>query len=236
MQAMTVNKLAPLYPRQIRSYSCRETRLDMSQKQIFEREWPHYGLKLEPGQMLNFDEIFGRSAPRVLEIGFGDGASLLAMAKACPEKDFIGIEVYRRGIARLLAGILKESLTNIRIILKDAVEVLEHYIPDQSLKIVQIYFADPWPKTRHHKRRLIQTDLIELVSKKLTVDGIIHCATDWENYAQHMMAVLLDNKKFRNIADKNNFIERPNFRPLTKYEKRATREGRSIFDLMFERF
>jgi len=230
-----MNNLTILYPRQIRSYSCRETRLDLSQKQTFETEWPRYGITLHPGQMLNFDELFARSAPRVLEIGFGDGASLMAMAKACPEKDFIAVEVYRRGIARLLAGIVKNAITNIRIIYKDAVEVVSEHIPNQSLQAVQIYFADPWPKTRHHKRRLIQTDFIQLISEKLVLGGVIHCATDWENYAQHMISVLSENKALHNKAGPNIFLERPSFRPVTKYEKRAEKVGRSIFDLMFER-
>lgn len=223
------------YPRQIRSYSCRETRLDFNQKQIYEAAWPQYGIPLSAGQRLNFDEIFARSAPRVLEIGFGDGASLLAMAKACPEKDFIAIEVYRRGIARLLAGIVKNSLTNIRVILKDAVEVVSEHIPDQSLQAVQIYFADPWPKTRHHKRRLIQADFISMLSQKLVSGGTIHCATDWQHYAQHMISVFSENKSLQNRAGTNIFLERPNFRPVTKYEKRAEKQGRAIFDLLFER-
>lgn len=223
-----------LYPRSIRSYSCRETRLPAKLKQIFESSWPCYGIPLNANQLLNFEEIFGRHAPRVLEIGFGDGTSLLEMAITHPDKDYIGIEVFQRGIANLLKGILKHKLNNIRIIFKDAVEVLKNHIPDHSLQTVQIYFADPWPKTRHHKRRLIQEDFCQLLSKKLIKGGNIHCATDWEHYATHMMHVFSGNPLLRNIKGENHFIERPSFRPHTKYEKRAEKAGRKIFDLIFE--
>ncbi len=230
------NKLVTtLFPRQIRSFSCRETRLGFYLQHIFETAWPQYGISLSPDQTLNFDELFGRSASRTLEIGFGDGASLLSMAKNYPEKDFIAIEVFRKGIASLLAGIIKHSLNNIRIIFKDAVEVVNHHIPDNSLQTIQIFFAYPWPKTRHHKRRLIQTEFIQLLTQKLVVGGVIHCATDWEHYARHMISVLSENPKLRNNAGEKIFLERPDFRPKTKYEKRAEKESRSVFDLMFER-
>jgi tRNA (guanine-N7-)-methyltransferase len=190
---------------------------------------------LRPNESLNFDTIFGRSAPRVLEIGFGDGASLLEMAKASPEKDFIAVEVFRRGIARLLMGIVQHSLHNIRVICQDAVEVVKQHIPDKSLHAVQIYFADPWPKTRHHKRRLVKEEFTQILTKKLVPGGRIHCATDWEHYAHQMMSVFSDNSELRNTASHSQFIERPTFRPFTKYEKRAEKVGRSIFDLIFER-
>lgn len=234
-EQMTIYNVKTLYPRRIRSFSCRETRLDLNQKRSFETAWPIYGIEPQPEQMLDLDAIFQRRAPRVIEIGFGDGASLLEMAKAFPERDFIGVEVYRRGIARLLGGIVKHSLNNIRIIFKDAVEVVKHHIPNEGLQGVQIYFADPWPKTRHHKRRLIQADFIQLLSEKLVKAGTIHCATDWENYAQHMMSVLSNNNTLQNKAGEHRFSERPTFRPFTKYEKRAKKVGREIFDLIFER-
>lgn len=223
--------------RQNRSYRCRETRLGLSQVRDLELEWPRYGISPVPGQILDFDKLFKRVAPRVLEIGFGDGTSLLEMAKAAPEKDFIGVEVYRKGIALVLAGIIKHNLSNIRVIQQDAVELISGHIADHSLQSLQIFFADPWPKTRHHKRRLIQADFIQTLTQKIVRGGSIHCATDWKPYAEHMLKVLSENPELQNQAKAlgRYFVERPDFRPLTKYEKRAIKEGRKIFDLIFER-
>lgn len=223
--------------RQNRSYRCRETRLALQQRRDLEMEWPRYGINLVPGQILDFDKIFNRSAPRVLEIGFGDGASLLEMAKASLDRDFIGVEVYRKGIATVLGGIIKQGLTNLRVIQQDAVELIFGHIADQSLQSVQIFFADPWPKTRHHKRRLIQADFIQTLTQTIVRGGTIHCATDWKPYAEHMLKVLSENPQLKNQAKAlgSHFIERPDFRPLTKYEKIAKKEGREIFDIIFER-
>ena len=220
-----------LYPRRIRSYACREKRLTPFQTRLWEREWPQYGLSSGP---FDFDQIFERQAARILEIGFGDGHSLLEMAKASPEKDFIGIEVYSHGVASLLAGAAKAKLNNLRIVFKDAVEILTQSIPDGSLDCIQIFFADPWPKTRHHKRRLIQPAFVSLLSRKLKQGGILHLATDWEDYARHMMLVINQNNKFKNLAGDNAFIPRPSNRPLTKYERRAVEAGRGIVDLQFQ--
>lgn len=225
---------ATLYPRRIRSYSCREKRLTSFQIELWEKEWPQYGLSVEPGVPIDFLSVFGREAPRVLEIGFGDGQSLLEMAKASPEKDFIGIEVYGRGVASLLARASKVGLKNLRMVKKEALEVLTQNIPAASLEVVQIFFADPWPKTRHHKRRLVQPSLLSLLSGKLKKGGILHLATDWAHYAQHMMLVAEQNDSFQNCVGEGLYSPRPTCRPLTKYEKRALVEGRKIFDLRFQ--
>jgi tRNA (guanine-N7-)-methyltransferase len=221
--------------RQIRSYICRETQLSPALEQLFETTWPQYGLTCAPHKEFDLNAVFGRIAPRTLEIGFGNGNSFMEMAKIAPERDFIGIEMYRRGIARVLGNINVLHLSNIRVVHNDAVEVLTHNIPHESLNTIQIFFADPWPKTRHHKRRLIQPEFIELLTQKLEVGGTLHLATDWEHYSQHMMSVISQNKKFLNLAGEGHFMPRPEFRPLTKYEKRAEQEGRTIFDLLFQR-
>jgi tRNA (guanine-N7-)-methyltransferase len=205
-----------------------------AQRMAWESYWPLYGLELKTEEILDLDKIFGRHAEKILEIGFGDGRSLLQMAKNAPEKDFLGIEVYRQGVGNLMKMIAEEGLTNIRIVCQDALEVLEHHIPDNSLARIQIFFADPWPKTRHHKRRLIQSQFITLVAKKLRLAGVLHLATDWEEYAQHMMQVLTQHKNFQNSAGTGQFSARPDFRPLTKYEQRGLRLGHISRDLIFK--
>jgi len=228
-----MTKLIP--HRQNRSYRCRETRLTLTQEKYFEATWPQYGVCTATQNPLNLEALFGRFAPCTLEIGFGDGASLLAMASVTPERDFIAVEVYRRGILQLLSGIVALKLSNIRIIFADAIDIFDHYIPNGSLDTVQIFFADPWPKTRHHKRRLVQIDFVNLISRTLAVGGMLHLATDWTDYAQAMMSILSENHTFTNLAGQHQFMPRPTFRPLTKYETRALREGRPIFDLCFQR-
>lgn len=225
----------PKNRRRIRSYICRETHLSPALEELFKTVWQDQGLPLTPNKQFDFSTIFSRTAPLTLEIGFGNGRSFVDMATAAPERNFIGIEMYRRGIARVLKDIETLGLSNIRLIHGDAVEVLTHHISDKTLNTVQIFFADPWPKTRHHKRRLIQPEFIELLSQKLEIGGILHLATDWEHYSHHMMSVISQNKKFLNLAGENCFSPRPDFRPHTKYEIRAKQEGRVIADLLFQR-
>jgi tRNA (guanine-N7-)-methyltransferase len=219
--------------RKIRSYVRRESRFTASQKKAFEQYWPKYGLTLQ--NKLNLNELFGRTTPKILEIGFGDGEALLEMALASPEKDYIGVEVYRPGVSQLLSGIEKHQLQNIRIFCHDGTEVLENAIEDNSLEGVLLFFADPWPKTRHQKRRIIQSNFIQEIVKKLKIGGIVHLATDWENYAEHMMNVLTEEKTLKNLAGLKQFSERPDSRPLTKYERRGNRLGHSTWDLIFEK-
>jgi len=157
------------------------------------------------------------------------------MAMKAPEKDFIGIEIYRTGVGSLLTGIAKHRVTNIRIFCSDAIDVLEHKIPDNSLAGLQLFFADPWPKKRHHKRRLVQTAFVNLVARKLKKGGVFHLATDWMDYAYHMMSVISEVDTFQNIEGALTFSPRPDFRPLTKYEQRGLQLGHQIWDLMFKR-
>ncbi len=218
--------------RQIRSFSCRQGRLTKGQLRALDEIWPVYGIEYDE-QPLDFDQLFSRQAPRVLEVGFGNGSSLAAMAKKQPEVDFIGIEVHRPGVGNLLLQIEEQAITNIRLCYHDAIEVLKHQIPDNSLDRFQLFFPDPWHKKRHHKRRIVQTSLLDLLAKKLKKRGVIHMATDWGNYAQHMMKQLTDHPGFNNTQRDNQFSPRPDYRPLTHFEQRGHRLGHDVWDLIF---
>nr|WP_328799352.1 tRNA (guanosine(46)-N7)-methyltransferase TrmB [Sediminihaliea albiluteola] len=220
--------------RRIRSYVLRTGRMTEAQKRAYDAGWERWGLDYS-AQTLDLDAVFGRRAPRVLEIGFGMGQSLAEMAAAAPEKDFIGIEVHTPGVGRLLHDIDERKLSNLRLYRHDAVEVLEHCIAPDSLDTLQIFFPDPWHKKRHHKRRLIQAPFVELLVSRLIPGGRLHLATDWENYAEQMMEVLSANTALRNTAGPGQFAPRPAHRPLTKFEQRGERLGHGVWDLLFER-
>ena len=220
--------------RRIRSFVLRTGRMTDGQKKAYARLWPQLGLDLSP-DLLDYQHVFGREAPRVFEIGFGMGDSLAAMAAAEPDKDFIGVEVHSPGVGRLMSLAEDQGLTNLRMFCDDAVEVLEQRIPDASLSRVQVYFPDPWHKKRHHKRRLIQPAFIQLLRQKLLPGGIIHLATDWENYAEHMMAVMSEAEGFSNMQGPGHYAPRPDFRPMTKFEKRGERLGHGVWDLLFRK-
>ena len=220
--------------RTIRSFVRREGRLTPGQQNALEKLWPHFGLD-DSGDELDLATLFGREAPRVLEIGFGNGASLTDMAKAQPEQDFIGVEVHRPGVGQLLKSIQTESLTNVRVACTDAVELLKRRIRNQSLDRIQIYFPDPWHKKRHHKRRIIQPAFVNVLADKLKHGGYLHLATDWEDYAIQMLADVSGNERFHNTSPTGDFIERPSYRPLTKFEQRGHRLGHGVWDLLFER-
>jgi tRNA (guanine-N7-)-methyltransferase len=219
--------------RTIRSFVRREGRMTRAQAQALERLWPRYGL--EPGNRLDLDACFGRHAPRTLEIGFGNGDSLACMAGREPGTDFLGIEVHRPGIGHLLLELERSELDNVRIICADAVQVLKYCLPDAELDRVLLFFPDPWPKKRHHKRRFVQPDIVELLARKLRSGGILHMATDWEHYAQHMLAVMAGTASFRNRGGPGNDSPRPEYRPATKFEQRGLRLGHGVMDLLFER-
>ncbi len=219
--------------RRIRSFVRREGRLTKGQQRALDGLWPSFGLN--PETVLDPDEIFGRSARRTLEIGFGNGDALLKMAQLEPETDFIGIEVHRPGVGKLLLELEKNNLRNVRIFCTDAVSVINDCIPDWSLDRVLIFFPDPWHKQRHHKRRLVQEPFITSVAAKLKPGGTLHLATDWENYAEHMLKVVGNNTAFRNCAGHGNYSPRPDYRPLTKFEQRGLRLGHGVWDLVFDR-
>ncbi|TQV82737.1 tRNA (guanosine(46)-N7)-methyltransferase TrmB [Exilibacterium tricleocarpae] len=218
----------------IRSYVIRGGRITQGQRQAFERYWPVYGLSLFDGR-LNCGRVFGREAPVVLEIGFGMGDSLVAMAQAEPDKHFIGIEVHPPGVGRLLNNAGKAGLDNLRVYMADAMDVLEDCIADASLARFQLYFPDPWHKKKHHKRRLVQPAFVEQIRQKLKPGGCAHFATDWENYAEHILAVMSSAPGYRNLAGAGNYAPRPDYRPVTKFEQRGQRLGHGVWDLLFER-
>jgi len=220
--------------RPIRSYVLRPGRMTSAQQRAFDQNWTRWGLDVAAG-MLDYDREFGRAGPRVLEIGFGMGQSLVAMAAAAPQTNFIGIEVHRPGVGRLLHSMVEQGVDNIRVYCHDAVEVLRDCIPLASLDTVQVFFPDPWHKKRHHKRRLIQPPLVEQLVARLKVGGTLHLATDWEHYAGQMMAVLSDSPGLSNTHGPGQFAPRPDYRPLTKFELRGERLGHGVWDLVFRR-
>ncbi|KKO44768.1 tRNA (guanine-N7)-methyltransferase [Arsukibacterium ikkense] len=222
------------YMRKIRSFVLREGRLTKGQQNALDNHWPVYGLAYQASP-LNLPEVFGRSAPVVLEIGFGMGKSLVEMAKNAPEQDFIGIEVHKPGVGACLGDAAAAELSNLRVFEHDAVEVLKDSIADTSLSTVQLFFPDPWHKKRHHKRRIVQADFVQLLRQKLQIGGVFHMATDWQNYAEHMLQVMQAAPGFSNLSASNDYVERPEQRPLTKFEQRGQRLGHGVWDLMFER-
>jgi len=221
------------HPRTIRSYVIRGGRLTTSQQNALEKFWPLYGIK-DVAAPFDAQAHFGRQAPLVLEIGFGMGDSLLAMARSNPEKDFIGIEVHKPGVGRVLHEIDALGLRNLRVYCHDAKEILRDCIADGALSCVQIFFPDPWHKKKHNKRRLVQSEFMEQLRSKLAVGGNVHMATDWEPYAAHMMEVMSALPDYRNSAGPGQYAVATD-RPLTKFEKRGQRLGHVVNDLVFIR-
>ena len=223
--------------RPIRSFVKREGKLTKGQKNAIDELWPKYGVGLTD-QLLDLNSLFSRDAETILEIGFGNGLSLAEMAEQAPQQNYFGIEVHTPGVGSLLVQVKKRSLENVRVSQDDAVDVLEKQIPDGSLDRVQIFFPDPWHKKRHHKRRLIQTEFVATLLSKLKPEGLIHVATDWENYAEHILEVLSDSSDLVNTAPEpanNAYVEKPAYRPLTKYEARGQRLGHGVWDLVFKK-
>jgi tRNA (guanine-N7-)-methyltransferase len=218
----------------IRSFVLRQGRITPAQMRAFDAHWPRYGL--EPQDTLrDYDAIFGRAAPRVLEIGFGNGEALLAAAQNEPEKDFIGIEVHRPGVGRLLNALADANLDNARLYHADAVEILNGEIAPASLAQVRIYFPDPWHKKRHNKRRLIQPEFVAMLAKHVAAGGLLHLATDWAEYAEHMLAVLEVAPDWSNQGGAGNYAEQPAWRITTHFQKRGLRLGHGVWDLLYER-
>lgn len=220
-------------PRRIRSFVRRQGRMTHAQNLALENLWPICGL--DPQEPFDASHVFARDAPLIVEIGFGNGESLVQMAAASPENNFLGIEVHRPGVGRLLLRAEELALRNIRVYCADAIEILQQKLEDRSLAGVQIFFPDPWQKKRHHKRRLITPAFASLVARKLMRGGILHCATDWSDYAKQMLEVLEGCPDLRNTAGKCVFSERPDYRPLTKFEARGKRLGHPVWDLIFKR-
>lgn len=220
--------------RKIKSFVLRKGRMTASQQRGWDESWDRWGLELQHGE-LDLKATFDSSRPVVLEIGYGMGLSLIEMAKNSEDTNFVGIEVHRPGVGSLLSEVSNAGLNNVRTYCDDAVEVIRSCIVDNCLSRVQIYFPDPWHKKRHNKRRLIQSDFVELLKPKLVAGGVIHLATDWEQYAEQMMEVMTLDQNFKNQAGEYAFSERPAFRPLTKFEQRGQRLGHGVWDLLFEK-
>ncbi|MDE8557382.1 tRNA (guanosine(46)-N7)-methyltransferase TrmB [Pantoea vagans] len=220
--------------RRIRSFVRRQGRLTKGQQQALDTLWPVMGVEYQP-EPVDLPALFGREAPVTLEIGFGMGASLVTMAQNTPHQDFLGIEVHAPGVGACLAAAKDADVQNLRVMCHDAVEVLEKMIPDNSLRMVQLFFPDPWHKARHNKRRIVQVPFAELVMRKLKLGGVFHMATDWEAYAEHMLEVMNSIGGYRNQSEQQNYVPRPETRPLTKFEQRGQRLGHGVWDLMFER-
>ncbi len=218
--------------RPIRSFVLRQGRMSPAQQRAHESLMPRFGCEYSQS-LLDFTQLFERSAPTVLEIGFGMGDTTAAIAAAQPDTNFLGIEVHAPGVGSLLKQIEAQDIANIRIIQHDAVEVLRDMIPPDSLAGVHVFFPDPWHKKRHHKRRLIQPAFVKLLAEHIAPGGYLHCATDWEEYAAQMLEVLSGEPQLRNTAA--DYATRPAHRPLTKFEKRGLRLGHGVWDLMFTR-
>ena len=221
--------------RPIRSFVMRTGRMTTGQTRALEELWPRYGVEFSP-EPLSLDALFGRAAPRTLEIGFGNGEHLAALATAHPERDYFGIEVHRPGVGHLLLLAATNNLTNVRASSHDAVEVLREQIAAGSLDEVLVLFPDPWHKKRHHKRRLIQPPFVELIASRLRPGGVLRLATDWEEYAMQMLEVLNAAKPlFANLSPTGDWMPRPEERAPTRFEKRGARLGHGVWDLAFSR-
>ncbi len=222
------------YLRRIRSFVRREGRLTPGQQRAMDELFPRFGIEAGE-QRLDLDAVFGRSAPRILEIGFGNGESLAEIARNHPENDYIGIEVHRPGVGHLLMKVEEFGLTNLRVMCEDAVQILEKQIPDASLDALYLFFPDPWHKKRHHKRRQVRPEWAQLVRQKLKTGGHLHMATDWQNYAENMLEVLGAAEGFRNTSESGDYVPKPEYRPETKFERRGQRLGHGVWDLVFEK-
>jgi tRNA (guanine-N7-)-methyltransferase len=220
--------------RPIRSFVVRAGRMTTGQSRALEEFWPRYGVEYTPTP-LDLDALFGRTAPRTLEIGFGNGEHLAALALAHPERDYFGIEVHRPGVGHLFMLAAANGSTNLRASQHDAVEVLREQIAPASLDELLLLFPDPWHKKRHHKRRLIQPPFVELVASRLKPGGVFRLATDWEEYAVQMLEVLGASTSFKNLSPSGDWMPRPDERAPTRFEKRGARLGHGVWDLAFAR-
>ena len=218
--------------REIKSYVLRAGRVSHRQQQGLECWFKNYQLSMGEAPW-DFNTLFGSATPVIVEIGFGMGASLCSMAITHPERRYIGVEVHQPGVGSLAAQLHEQQVTNVSIVNHDAVAVFQQYIPDNSLAGIQIFFPDPWPKKRHHKRRLIQPEFIHLLTKKIQPGGFIHCATDWFDYAEQMLVVLSEESMLANQQKDGGYTPRPSDRPLTKFEQRGSALGHGVWDLVF---
>jgi tRNA (guanine-N7-)-methyltransferase len=224
--------LIDIRPNHIRSFVLRQGRVSNAQGRHYAEDMPKWGIPYRP-EPADLDAVFGRVAPKILEIGFGMGETSAIIAAAHPENDYLGIEVHTPGVGSLLKEISERGLTNQRVVQHDAVEVVRDMLGAGTLAGIRIFFPDPWPKKRHHKRRLIQPAFVALLASRLAPGGYLHCATDWEEYAEQMVQVLAAEPLLQNTAER--FAARPEYRPLTKFESRGLRLGHGVWDVVFRR-
>ena len=217
----------------IRSFIRRQGRLTTGQQQALDRLWDQYCL--DAGRDCDFAKVFVRQAPLILEIGFGNGESLAQMALSAPQNNYLGVEVHRPGVGHLMLQLEAKNISNVRIYCHDAIEIIEHRIPDTSLDGLHLFFPDPWPKKRHHKRRIVNPEFVTQIVKKLKPDGYFHAATDWENYAQVMLELLSADSNLVNASGDKGYCPRPDYRPMTKFESRGIRLGHGVWDLIFRK-
>lgn len=222
------------YIRKVRSFVKREGRLTNGQAKALELYWAEMGLNHVDG-IISPDTLFGNNNDVVLEIGFGMGKSLVEMALNAPNTNFIGIEVHKPGVGACIALAKESGVDNLKVYEHDAIEILADSIPDESLAKVQLFFPDPWHKKKHHKRRIVQPEFVEAIRQKLKVGGIFHMATDWENYAECMLADMQSAPGYENLSNTNDYVPRPDSRPLTKFENRGQNLGHGVWDLQFQR-
>jgi tRNA (guanine-N7-)-methyltransferase len=225
---------APPRSRHVRSFVLRQGRMTDAQSRALDAHWSRYGLDYAAAPR-DLVAVFGREAPRVLEIGFGNGDQLHASAATDPARDYLGIEVHRPGVGRLLNAVARDGLANVRVYCHDAVEVLREEIAPGALVEIRVWFPDPWPKTRHHKRRLVQPDFVALAASRLAPGGLLHLATDWEDYSVQMLAVLDACPALRNTAGAGHYAPRPAWRSDTHFERRGRRLGHGVWDVLHRR-
>lgn len=220
------------FPR-IRSFIRRQGRATSGQKNSIEKNWDVYCL--DPDKDYDFSQVFNNDAPVIMEIGFGNGSCLAEMAEANPELNYLGIEVHKPGVARLMMLLEQKKITNVRVFHHDAIEILEQQILDGMLRGIHLFFPDPWQKRRHHKRRIVRPDFNVLLIKKLEKGGYFHAATDWEHYAKEMLRILSSSTGLLNTSLDKKYCERPQYRPVTKFENRGLRLGHGVWDLIFKK-
>ena len=218
--------------RPVRSYVLRQGRISHAQQRAYDALLPAFAIPY-CAQEIDLSAVFGRVAPRIVEIGFGMGESTAEIAANRPDSDFLGLEVHTPGVGGLLKQLGERDLKNVRIIQHDAVEVLQHMLVENTLSGLHIFFPDPWPKLRHHKRRLIQPEFVRLLASRLRPGGYIHAATDWEHYAQHILATFQNESLLENTAQ--SYAPRPAYRPLTKFEQRGLKLGHGVWDILFKK-
>jgi len=222
------------FPKRIKSFVVRAGRISDAHRALYAEHYAKWGLQHSDG-LLDYAQVFGNDNPVVLEIGFGMGASLIDMCQANPNLNYIGIEVHTPGVAKVLREADERGVTNLRVYEHDAIEILADCIADGSLHCMQLFFPDPWHKKRHNKRRIVQPAFAQTIRGKLKVGGTFHMATDWEPYAEHMLEVMEVAEGYENVAGQGNYHPRPDFRPLTKFEKRGENLGHGVWDLIYKK-